>query len=252
MLKKNIFLLGLLVFNLIIAVTGIVFYLTIPEKIKNIARLLEETGTSTVDQNITVAERVYVISDFEVLHDVLVGVKTTINQTIIIEDTIHFKQKVMVPVALQINQTVDIDTVFKINAPVNITINDTIPLEQNITIKLGNIPVSIPVKTKIPINQDLLVALEQIPIEGSIPVSFEFVDTLPVELDIPVPVKMELPVNMKVNERAIITFFHPFSAAGDIPFELEFPVSLPLEHTQLKEKLDSVAFILRSMIFERK
>jgi hypothetical protein len=246
---KNKFLIFLSLFiNLIVITTSVVLYVSLSKKTEIIARLLEETGSSVIEQSIPIHEDIYIQSDFHITESIPVNVKMNISQILEIHDTLTVRQLVMIPFAMQIDQLIHMDTIFNISKPVSIIINDTIPMKQNITIHIGNIPFNMPVETRIPINQELLVTMNEIPVSGVIPVKFELRDTLPVELDFPFPVTMKVPINMNINERAIISFYSTMPTSGKIPLEMQVPVNLPLSETQLKEKLDSVAIILREMV----
>lgn len=232
--------------NLLMAVILLLVYFYVKQKIDLAAGLLERSAQTVIQQSIPVQDSILVASDFDIKNSIPVGVQMKVNQMIHIVDTLRVKRSVTLPLILKINQIIELDTVFEIREPVKIFMNDTIPLNQTISVQIGAKAFPMPVQTQIPIHQELVVTMPQIPVSGKIPVRFELIDTFNVHLDFPFPVAMNVPVSLFINDPAMIAFYSSLSVQGKIPIMLNVAVNLPLRTTALREKLDSLALILKT------
>ncbi len=141
-----------------------------------------------------------------------------INETIPVQFTVEYKDEFNVP----INTTVPVSTSVAFRETVKFPINEVIPVDTSVAIKIPIlnqlIPIEIPIKTNIPVQLDI-----EVPLNYDIPIEAE----IPVNLTVDIPIETEIPVD------------------ENIPVELDFPVTVPLEDTEIPGFIDQLAQGLR-------
>ncbi|MEM9776408.1 MAG: hypothetical protein AAF902_17660 [Chloroflexota bacterium] len=142
-----------------------------------------------------------------------------VDETIPVKFTVEYKDEFNVPV----DTTIPVSTSLDFKDTIVFPINEVIAVDTSVAIKIPilnqTIPIEIPIKTDIPVNLNI-----EVPIDYTIPVETEIL----VDLDLKVPVETEIPVD------------------ENIPVQLDFPVTVPLEDTELPDFIDRLAEGLRT------
>ncbi|MFT7586027.1 MAG: hypothetical protein ACI9EW_002456 [Cellvibrionaceae bacterium] len=145
-----------------------------------------------------------------------------IDEIIPIKFTVDYKDEFNVP----INTTIPVSTSVKFREVVTIAIKEVIPVDTFVEVSIQlpfplnqSFPINIPIKTDIPVNLTI-----EVPLDYDIPISA----TIPINLDLSIPVETQIPID------------------EDIAVQLEFPVTVPLEDTDIPSFIDSLAQGLRS------
>ena len=149
-------------------------------------------------------------------------IPVAINETIPVSFTVSYKDEFNVP----IDTSVPVRTSVEFRETVSFAINEVIPVDTDVQLSLQlpfpinqSIPINIPIKTDIPVNLNIDVPLNyDIPIETDIPVN----------LTVDIPVETEIPIN------------------EEIPVQMDFPVTVPLEDTEIPGFMEQIANGLRS------
>jgi len=141
-----------------------------------------------------------------------------IDETIPVSFTVEYKDEFNVP----IDTSVPVSTSIQFKDTVVFPINEVIPVDTSIAIKIPilnqPIPIEIPIKTDIPVNLNV-----EIPLDYTIPIETE----IPVNLTVDFPIETEIPVNEQV------------------PVQMDFPVTVPLEDTEIPGFMQQIADGLR-------
>ena len=79
------------------------------------------------------------------------------------------------------------------------------------------------------------------------PIDLLIIDTLPVGLDIKVPIDLMLPVKIPISTSAKVSFPNDIPVVGNIPISLTIPVDIPLTETDLAPYFLKIASGLRGL-----
>lgn len=142
----------------------------------------------------------------------------SINETIPVEFTVEYKDEFSVP----INTTVPVSTSVSFRETVKFPIDEVIPVDTSVAIKIPIlnqlIPIEIPIKTNIPVKLNI-----EVPLNYDIPIETE----IPVNLTVDIPIEAEIPIDEEISVK------------------LDFPVTVPLEDTEIPTFIDRLAQGLR-------
>ncbi len=200
--------------------------------------------TVTVDEDIPLKQTITVTD--EIVVDINMVVKTTIPFTA----EIPVSEEMMVPFKIGVKDYIKLDTTIEIIDQITIAVDDSIPLNQKVKLPIfgKDRGPSMPIHAMIPLKQDLRVSFnEAMPIHAVVPIDLLIIDTLPVGLDMRIPVDLDIPLSIPITSSATISFRDAMPVDAMIPISLSIPVDIPLSETALAFYFKKMAGQLRGL-----
>lgn len=219
------------------------------KRLKILGDTMDEMARQHIQTEVTVNETIPLNSDINVTEPVEVGINMTVNSQIPFRANIPVNESMLVPFKIGVKDYIKLDTTIKVTDYVHILVDDTIPLNQKVKMPIfGKRGPSVPIQGKIPLKQDLLVGFEEeLPVKSIVPIDMLIIDTLPVGLDMKIPVDLMVPIHIPLHTTARVSFTGPMPVDAKIPIELTIPVDIPLEETSLAKYFKKMAKGLRGL-----
>ena len=162
----------------------------------------------------------------------------------------------LIPFKIGVHEYIKLDTTIEITEDVNIFVKDTIPLDQRMKIQMfgenkntgESRGPSMRIKSKIPLHQNLLIEFrETMPVNSMVPIDMLIIDTLPVGLDMRIPVDVMVPVRIPLKTSAKVSFSESMPIDANIPININVPINIPLRETTLAEYFKRMAKGMRNL-----
>ena len=135
----------------------------------------------------------------EVNIDLMLSTEIPINVEIPVD------QSVLVPFELGVQDYITLDTLIQVTDDIVVIVDDTIPLNQKVNVALlGGKGINVPINSIIPKENINIGFDELIPVHTTVPIDLVVIDTLPVGLDLKIPVAINLPVTIPIKLRKIL------------------------------------------------
>lgn len=220
-------------------IAGLLFALkTSEKKLNKLGDLMEQMSDSRIEYDMTVEQTIPVTTNATITEDVNVGIDLTVIHEIPFQAEIPVTEKMMIPIRLGVSQTIYVDTLISITEDVLIQVDDTIPLDQ----KIQAMGVNMKAKAQIPLKQDLKVGFdEKLHMQAHIPIDMNIIDSMPLDLNMKIPVNIMVPVRIPLKTTAKISFIETLPFQADIPIKLDVPVNIPLNETAMGDYLKKVS-----------
>lgn len=225
----------LLLISIGLIVTLLIVLQVTERRLQAVGDIMEEMAIQHIITEVTVDESIPLNSDISVMDELVVNIDMTVNTEIPFTAKIPVSEEMLVPFKIGVSDYIKLDTTIQVTDWVNIDVNDTIPLDQKVKMPIfGQRGPSVPIKGKIPVQQQLNVGFsELLPVHSIVPVEMLIIDTLPVGLDMKIPVNVMVPVKLPIKQQAKITFNGAMPVDANIPITLTIPVDIPLAETSL-------------------
>lgn len=226
------------------------------ERLESLGNTLDDMADDHIVYNVDIDQNMPVETNLLISDDLDVNIQMFVQSEIPFTAEIPVQEDLLVPFKIGVKEYIKLDTTIEISDAVHIFVDDTIPLDQKMKVKLFGenkkknklIGPSVRIKSKIPVQQDLLIEFrEQIPIKSVIPLDMVIIDTLPVGLDIRIPVDVKVPVRIPLNTTAKVSFLDSIPVEGAIPIKLDVPIDIPLEETSLAKSFRQMAKGMRNL-----
>ncbi len=219
-------------------------------RLNGIGDTMEEMAIQHIQTEVEVNQEIPLNSAISVTDELIVNIDMFINTEIPFTAEIPVTEEMLVPIRMGVHDYISLDTLIWVTEPISISVDDTIPLDQKMkmTIFGKDRGPSIPIKSKIPLKQDLHVDFNgPLPVKSTIPVDMLIIDTLPIGIEMRIPVDVMVPVKIPIKQQARITFNGPMPVDAMIPISLNIPVDIPLETTSLAKYFRKLAKGLRGL-----
>lgn len=243
--KRVVFFVSLALLISLVIIGILIAALKISEsRLKKLGDVMEEMANSRIQYDMTVNQTISAKTDAHITDDVNVGIDMVVISEIPFQADIPVSEEMLIPIKMGIAETIYVDTLISIIDDVKINVDDTIPLDQKIKAAGFNVKAKadIPLKQQLKVNFD-----EQIRMQAHIPIDMTVIDTMPVGLDMKIPVNLMVPVRIPLKTTAKISFIETLPFEADIPVELNVPVDIPLSETAMGNYLKQVAEGMRGL-----
>ena len=219
-------------------------------RLNGIGNTMEEMAVQHIITDVTVNEDIPLNSAITVTEELVVNIDMYIETEIPFTAMIPVSEEMMVPIRMGVKDYITLDTLIWVKDQITILVDDTIPLAQKMkmTIFGKDRGPSVPIKAKIPLNQSLLVDFEEpLPVQSTIPIDMLIIDTLPIGIEMSIPVDVMVPVKIPIKQTARISFNGPMPVDAMIPISMTIPVDIPLEETSLAKYFRKLASGLKGL-----
>ena len=219
-------------------------------RLNNIGNTMEEMAVQHIITDVEVNEDIPLNSAITVTDDLTVNIDMFIQTEIPFTAMIPVSEEMLVPIRMGVKDYIALDTLIWVKDQITILVDDTIPLDQKMkmTIFGKDRGPSVPIKSKIPLNQSLLVDFEEpLPVRSTIPIDMLIIDTLPIGIEMSIPVDVMVPVKIPIKQTAKISFNGPMPVDAMIPISMNIPVDIPLEETSLAKYFRKLAGGLKGL-----
>jgi len=219
-------------------------------RLNGIGNTMEEMAVQHIVTDVMVNEEIPLNSAITVTDELTVNIDMYIETEIPFTAHIPVSEDMLVPIKMGIKDYIELDTLIWVTDQINILVDDTIPLDQKmkVTIFGKDRGPSFPIKSKIPLKQSLLVDFDEpLPVKSTIPIDMLIIDTLPIGIEMSIPVDVMVPVKIPIKQSARISFNGPMPVDAMIPISLKIPVDIPLESTSLAFYFRKLAKGLRGL-----
>lgn len=186
-------------------------------------------------QTIDVKDTIPLNSAIMVTDAMSVGIDMMVETTIPFTAEIPVDEKLLVPIRMGVKDYVSLDTTIRIVDIINIQVDDTIPMNQKMKMPIfGKSGPSFPIAGNIPLKQSLSVSFdEEMHVKSVIPIDLLIIDTLPIGIQMRIPVNLDIPIKIPIHSTAKVSFNEAMPVDGAIPIEMKIPVDIPLSETAL-------------------
>jgi len=219
-------------------------------RLDKVGGTMEEMAVQHIITTVTVNEEIPLNSAITVTDDLTVNIEMYIETEIPFTAMIPVSEEMMVPIKMGIKDYIELDTLIWVTDEIKILVDDSIPLDQKMkmTIFGKNRGPSVPIKAMIPLKQSLLVSFDEpIPVKSIIPIDMLIIDTLPIGIEMNIPVDLMVPVKIPIKQTARISFNDPMPVDAMIPISLSIPIDIPLESTSLAKYFRKLAVGLKGL-----
>lgn len=219
-------------------------------RLDKIGNTMEEMAVQHIVTNVDVNEDIPLNSAISVTEDLTVNIDMFISTEIPFTAMIPVSEDMLVPIRMGVKDYISLDTLIWVKDQITILVDDTIPLNQKMKVPIfgKNRGPSVPIKSKIPLKQSLLIDFEEpLPVKSTIPVDMLVIDTLPIGIEMSIPVDLMVPVKIPIKQSAKISFNGPMPVDATIPISMKIPVDIPLEETSLAKYFRKLASGLRGL-----
>lgn len=225
----------LLMISIGLIVTLLIVLQVTERRLYAVGDVMEEMAEQHIITEVTVDESIPLNSEITVMDELVVNIDMEVNTEIPFTAQIPVTEEMLVPFKIGVKDYIKLDTTIQVTDFVNIDVDDTIPLNQKVKLPIfGERGPSMPIQGKIPVKQQLKVGFsELLPVHSVVPIDMLIIDTLPVGLDMKIPVNVMVPVKLPIKQQAKITFNGAMPVDANIPITLTIPVDIPLKETSL-------------------
>jgi len=218
-------------------------------RLNGIGDTMEEMAVQHIITDVLVEEDIPLNSSITVTEELTVNIDMYIETEIPFTAMIPVSEEMMVPIRMGVKDYISLDTLIWVKDQITILVNDTIPLDQKMKMPIfGKRGPSVPIQSKIPLNQSLLIDFEEpLPVRSTIPIDMLIIDTLPIGIEMSIPVDVMVPVKIPLKQSARISFNGPMPVDATIPITMKIPVDIPLEETSLAKYFRKLASGLKGL-----
>jgi hypothetical protein len=219
-------------------------------RLHKLSETIDLMAVQHITQNVKVNDTIPLNSEIAITTDELsVGINMYVETVVPFHAEIPVNQNVLVPFKVGVKDYIKLDTTIMIEDVVIIQVDDTLPMNQKMkTMLIGNVGPSIRIKGDVPLKQDLRVSFKDpIKVNSVIPIDMIIVDTLPVGLQMRIPVDLEIPVKIPIRSTAKVSFKEAMPVEAKIPIQMSIPVDIPMEETSLAEYFRKMAEGMRGL-----
>jgi hypothetical protein len=235
------------VLSIILAYVLTVMYFNAKKNLSDAAQNLKEIGNGIITDTINFESTISLDTEISILRTVPVDLKMTLNDSLKIMLTKKQPLNLKIPINIDLDKVLHVDTTLILNDTLQLTTNGNIPVDQKFT---AFRKIRVPVKASIPIKDQSLSAKLQgaTSFTSDIPIRLNINDSLPVNLDLVIPINQNAKIDYLIKNSALIGFPQKLHIKGVIPVHLKIPVQIPLSKTVLKKYLDSTASNLNNIL----
>lgn len=214
---------------------------TSEQRLQSLGNVMDEMAEDHILYEMTLNQDMPVKTSIDIEDEVKVNINMLVESEIPFKAEIPVKESMLVPFKIGVKDYIKLDTLIEITDDVKIYVDDTIPLDQSMKMKMfgykknGEVRgPNIHVQSKIPLKQELLVSFNELmPINIVVPIDMLIVDTLPVGLDMRIPVDLTVPIRIPLHTSAKVSFSESMPIDANIPVALTVPIDIPLKETSL-------------------
>lgn len=219
------------------------------QKLEDAAGIIESLGKAVFTIQTDIKDTLDIETSFRIPCSIPVQVQMLVMVNTPIQMDVPVKKELQIPFSMYINEIIPLDTFFRYPDGIMAKINDSIPIDSRLKIKFWP-GMRIPFKTSgsIPMNQVLNIEPGGMRVVSEIPIRLNISDNIPVFLDFTLAVSDTLSMPMQINSRASISFYTDLPVQGRLPIHVMAPVEIDFSKTMLKERFDSLAFVLRNVL----
>ncbi len=219
------------------------------QKLDEAARIIESIGNSSFIVEAEVSDTIPISTFIVIPISIPVNVSMSIVLDVPLNMSVPVKKDMMVPFSLLINQIVPVDTSFSFPDGMQPYMNDSLQLQQKLKIRFWpGFRIPFRVAGTIPVQQNLNLEMKTMRVSADIPIKMNINDSIPVKLDFVLPVSETINMPLNINSRATITFTQKIPIEADFPINIKAPVVVDFTKTPLKQKFDSLANVLRTVL----
>ena len=219
-------------------------------RLNKVGDTMEEMAVQHIITTVTVNEEIPLNSAITVTDELTVNIQMYIETEIPFTANIPVSEEMLVPIRMGVRDFIELDTLIWVTDQVNILVDDSIPLNQKMkmTIFGKDRGPSVPIKAMIPLKQSLLVDFDEpLHVRATIPIDMLIIDTLPIGIQMNIPVDVMVPVKIPIKQTARIRFNEPMPVDAMIPISLTIPIDIPLETTSLAKYFRKLAVGLKGL-----
>jgi hypothetical protein len=218
-------------------------------RLQELGNTMEEMAGEHIITLVTVDTSIALNSNINVVDEIVVNIDMLVESEIPFTAMIPVSEQMMIPFRIGVTDYIVLDTTIQVTDYVHILVDDTIPMDQKVKLPIfGDRGPSMPIRGKIPVKQSLYVGFnEALPVKAVIPIDMLIIDTMPVGLDMMIPVDVMVPVRIPLKSTAKITFNEGMPVEAMIPINLSIPVDIPLSKTPLAAYFIKMAGQLRGL-----
>ncbi len=217
------------------------FYLKAKGRLKDAATNLHQLGNQSIYYVAAVSDSIPLHTAINITNQVPVQLLMKLSDSLRIVMPVTYNHTLNIPVNLNIDKVLHIDTLLELPEPLKLAVNGNIPVDQKFEmVSLGHIKIK--VKADIPIDEQLNARLsQQTRFKSDIPIRMQIKDHIPVVLNLRIPVNQKIKIDLPIKNMAQVGFPGKLNITGMIPIHLKVPVNIPLAKTPLKYYLDKTA-----------
>lgn len=219
------------------------------QKLDEAASIIESLGKAVFSIETDIKDTLDIETSFRVPCSIPVQVQMMIMVQAPINMDVPVKKDMLIPFSLRINEIMPLDTFFRYPEGISAYVSDSISIDNQLKIKFWP-GMKIPFRTSgsIPMNQVLNIKPGGMRIASEIPIRINISDSIPVFLDFTLAVSDTMSMPLQINSRATISFYTDLPVQGRLPIHVMAPVEIDFSKTMLKERFDSLAFVLRKVL----
>ena len=255
--KRSVFFLAI-VFLIQAGLIGVLYTaLTISDaRLQSLGNILDEMAADSIVYSMDLNQ------DMPVQTKILIEDEVDVNINMLVESEIPFtaeipvSENMLIPFKIGVHEYIKLDTTIEITEDVNIFVKDTIPLDQKMKIQMfgenkntgESRGPSMRIKSNIPLHQNLLIEFrEKMPINSMVPIDMLIIDTLPVGLNMRIPVDVMVPVRIPLKTSAKVSFSESMPIDANIHININVPINIPLRETTLAGYFKRMATGMRNL-----
>jgi hypothetical protein len=225
----------------------VVLYFNAKKNLFNASKNLKAIGNGIISDTVTFDSVIRLDTEISILRTIPVNLKMTLNDSLKIAMTKSQPLSLKIPINLDINQLLHVDTTLTLADTLKLTTNGDISIDQKFTVFRK---FKIPLKSSIPLKNEVLSAKLQGAtwFTSDIPIRLNINDSLPVELNLIIPINQKAKIDYLIKKSALISFPQKLRIKGLIPIHLKIPIQIELSKTVLKKYLDSTASDLNKIL----
>jgi len=224
----------------------LVVYFNAKKNLFDAAQNLKEIGNGIITDTVSFDSEIPLDTEISILRTV-VDLKMTLNDSLKIMLTKNQPLNLKIPIDIDLDKMLHVDAILTLNDTLKFTTKGDIPIDQKFTV-FGKF--KIPVKASIPLKNESFSAKLQGPTRftSDIPIRLNINDSLPVNLNLVIPIDQKAKIEYLIKNSALISFPQKLRIKGMIPIHLKIPIQIPLSKTVLKKYLDSTATNLNNIL----
>jgi len=235
------------VLSAVLAYVLAVVYFNAKKNLSDAAQNLKEIGNGVITDTISFDSTIPLDTEINILRTVPVDLKMALNDSLKIMLTKNQPLNLKIPINIDLDQVLHVDTTLTLTDTLEFTTSGNIPVDQKFTVLKK---FKIPVKASIPLQNESLSAKLQgaTSFRSDIPIRLNINDSLPVNLDLVIPIDQKAKIDYLIKNSALISFPQKIRIKGMVPIHLKIPIQIPLSKTVLKKYLDSTASNLNNIL----
>ncbi|MFT7613628.1 MAG: hypothetical protein ACI9J3_002603 [Parvicellaceae bacterium] len=225
------------------------------ERLQSLGNIMDEMADDHIVYSMEITQDMPVKTNILIEDEVTVDIRMLVESEIPFTAEIPVTEQMLIPFRIGVSDYITLDTTIDIVDEVHIFVDDTIPLDQRMKIKMfgekknGDLRgPNMHVRSNIPLHQDLLVSFnESMHVNSTIPIEMLIIDTLPVGLSMRIPVDVMVPVRIPIRSTAKVSFSESMPIDANIPIHITVPIDIPLKETSLAGYFKRMAKGMRNL-----